>query len=142
MLPDSSRLTFLFLRGEIDARMKQVGQEYRGDWILTEGGRLSPAPDRCGSAGGPLTEEYVIFARARLRQARRALGHGLTPILEDVVLKDMSAGQAAERQGLRAKSGIDLLRAALNVIARVYQPGDPYLRALPNAPVDRVSLTC
>jgi hypothetical protein len=107
-------------RKEIDARQFSASQRLLEDWEAA-GRRMAVTSSYGQSGGGQQTmTDKAAMANKRYIAAIRSVGQELSPILAHVVLVDESAAGWAKAAHQSPKSGITVLRLALDALARHY----------------------
>jgi len=105
---------------QITVKQSDAALKLRADWEMA--GRQMAVTGTYGQAGqgNPEMSDMAALASARYVKATRAVGVELSPILVHVALLDGSASDWAKTTQREPKSGIEILRLALDALARHY----------------------
>lgn len=124
----SAQLAEMAARGLITPARHRAGDQFRGDWLLSQRTVGRGSLDR--AAGGQGDAENVAAASRRVDLAKAWLGLDLLRLAVEVVIVDRSPAEAARAMGQDSRWGAPTLRLALARLAQVYQEQDePTLRA-------------
>lgn len=106
---------------QITTKQADAAEKIRGDWEMA--GRQMAVTGTYGQAGlgRPEMSDMAALAHTRYVNAVRAVGIELSPILVHVALLDGSASDWAKSTHREPKSGIEILRLALDALARHYR---------------------
>lgn len=105
----------------ITTKQSDAAKRILTDWV-TAGRQMSVVSGygQTGGGSGEMTER-AAEAHSRYVAALRAAGQELSPVLVHVVLLDGSASDWANATRREPKAGIEILRLALNALARYYR---------------------
>ena len=123
----SPQLAEMASRSLITPAWQRAGDQFRGDWLLSQRTVGRDSLDRAG--GGRCDAENVVAASRRVDLAKSWLGLDLLRLVVEVAVRDTSPAEAARAIGQDSRWGAPTMRLALQRLAQVYQERDePTLR--------------
>jgi len=107
-----------FKRGEIDARQFDASERFLSAWYLgCRGARVTSNYDVRIPSSSTSAENHVGNARRTIRAALEAVGRQLSPILVHTCGLDLPANEWASKHGYSKRSGLTVLKLALDALA-------------------------
>lgn len=106
--------------GHLTHRQGAAGRRLYQDYVFG----ICGARDRDAAVGNPFPGGYSdsqLDAAGRCRAVRDRLGPRLWPIVQGVVLDDVSVPEYSKARGLNPTSSAAVLRLALDIVGDVYQ---------------------